>query len=106
MPAAAALNDRGGTADAQRMDGNTEFAQRLRAQVESVIDRLRPGLLVDGGNVELVGVNVNGVVSLLFQGACARCPSQLATLRFVIEATLRREIPAVTQVVPVEPQAA
>ncbi len=106
MPAATPLNDPGGTADAQRMDGNTEFAQRLRAQVENVIDRLRPGLLADGGNVELVGVDANGVVSLLFQGACARCPSQLATLRFVIEATLRREIPAVTQVVPVEPQAA
>lgn len=106
MPAAAPLNDPGGTADAQPMDGNTEFAQRLRAQVENVIDRLRPGLLADGGNVELVGVDANGVVSLLFQGACARCPSQLATLRFVIDATLRREIPAVTQVVPVEPQAA
>jgi Fe-S cluster biogenesis protein NfuA len=87
------------------MDGNTEFAQRLRAQVEVVIDRLRPGLLVDGGNVELVGVDADGVVSLLFQGACARCPSQLATLRFVIEATLRREIPAVTQIIPVEPRA-
>jgi len=98
VPAAASLNDPGGTADAQRMDDNTEFAQRLRAQVENVIDRLRPGLLADGGNVELVGVDASGVVSLLFQGACARCPSQLATLR--------REIPAVTQVVPVEPQAA
>ncbi len=106
MPAATALNDQVGTADAQRMDDNSEFAQRLRTQVESVIDRLRPGLLVDGGNVELVGVNANGVVSLLFQDACARCPSQLATLRFVIEATLRREIPAVTQVVPVEPRGA
>ena len=87
------------------MDGNNELAQRLRAQVESVMDRLRPGLLVDGGNVEVVGVNASGVVSLLFQGACAYCPSQLATLRFVIEATLRREIPAITQVVPVEPRA-
>jgi Fe-S cluster biogenesis protein NfuA len=103
--ATAALNEARETADATGMDDNTEFAQRLRAQVESVMDRLRPGLLVDGGNVELVGVDSSGAVSLLFQGACARCPSQLATLRFVIEATLRREIPAVTQVVPVEPRA-
>jgi Fe-S cluster biogenesis protein NfuA len=104
--ASAALNEAREPADATGMDDNTEFAQRLRAQVESVVDRLRPGLLVDGGNVELVGVDANGAVSVLFQGACARCPSQLATLRFVIEATLRREIPAVTQVVPVEPRAA
>jgi Fe-S cluster biogenesis protein NfuA len=105
--ATAVLNEAHGTADALLVDtGNTEFAQRLRSQVEAVVDRLRPGLLVDGGNVELVGVDASGVVSLLFQGACARCPSQLATLRFVIEATLRREIPAVTDVVPVEPRAA
>ncbi len=106
MPTAAPLNDPPGTTDALAMEDNSDFAQRLRLQVESVMDRLRPGLLVDGGNVEVVGVNASGVVSLLFQGACAHCPSQLATLRFVIEATLRREIPAITQVVPVEPRAA
>ena len=42
--------------------------------------------------------------SVQFQGACARCPGQLGTLRFGIEAALRREVPAVTQVVPVEPR--
>ena len=45
-----------------------------------------------------------GVVSVLFQGTCVECPSQLATLRFVLEATLRKEIPEITQVVPVEPR--
>jgi Fe-S cluster biogenesis protein NfuA len=80
-----------------------EWTRRLRLQVEAVLDRLRPGLLLDGGNVELVGVDETGAVSLLFQGACADCPAQLATLRFVIEPTLRREVPAVSQVVPVEP---
>jgi Fe-S cluster biogenesis protein NfuA len=80
------------------------MVRRLRPQIEMVLDRLRPGLLVDGGNVELVGVDDAGVVSVLFQGACVACPSQLTTLRFVIEATLRAEVPAVTQVVPVEPR--
>ncbi|MDJ0867808.1 MAG: NifU family protein [Myxococcota bacterium] len=77
--------------------------KRLRGQVERVLDRLRPGLLADGGNVELVGVN-DGVVSVLFQGACVTCPAQLATLRFVIEATLRKEVPSVERVIPVEPR--
>lgn len=85
------------------MDADAELARRLRTQVEAVVDRLRPGLLADGGNVELVGVDGAGVVSVLFQGACIQCPAQLATLRFVIEATLRKEIPAISQVVPVEP---
>ncbi|RIL00004.1 MAG: hypothetical protein DCC71_19475 [Proteobacteria bacterium] len=88
------------------MDGDTQLARRLRMQVEDVIDRLRPGLIADGGNVEVVGVDAAGVVSVLFQGACVRCPAQLATLRFVLEATLCKEIPAISQVVPVEPRAA
>lgn len=83
-----------------------ESTRRLRGEVEAVLDRLRPGLVLDGGNVELVAVDEAGAVSVLLQGACADCPARLATLRFVIEATLRRELPAVTQVVPVEPGAA
>jgi len=88
------------------MDGDPELLRRLRQQVEAALDRLRPGLLVDGGNVELVGVDAAGVVSVLFQGACVSCPAQQATLRFVLEATLRKEIPVIAQVVPVEPRAA
>lgn len=85
------------------MDADAELARRLRTQVEAVIDRLRPGLLADGGNVELVGVDGSGVVSVLFQGACSECPAQQATLRFVIESTLRKEIPAISQVLPALP---
>ncbi|MEB2344863.1 MAG: NifU family protein [Deltaproteobacteria bacterium] len=85
------------------MGNDLEWVRRMRQQVEAVIDRLRPGLVLDGGNVELAGVDEEGAVSLLFQGACARCPAQLATLRLVIEPTLRREVPAVTQVVPADP---
>jgi len=85
------------------MANDLEWVRRLRMQVEGVIDRLRPGLVLDGGNVELASVDEEGAVSLLFQGSCATCPAQLATLRLVIEPTLRREIPAVTQVVPANP---
>jgi Fe-S cluster biogenesis protein NfuA len=85
------------------MANDLEWVRRVRVQVEAVIDRLRPGLLLDGGNVELASVDEDGAVSLLFQGACARCPAQLATLRLVIEPTLRREVPAVTNVVPANP---
>jgi Fe-S cluster biogenesis protein NfuA len=82
------------------MANDLEWVRRLRVQVEAVIDRLRPGLALDGGNVELAGVDEDGAVSLHFQGACASCPAQLATLRLVIEPTLRREVPGVTEVVP------
>jgi Fe-S cluster biogenesis protein NfuA len=80
-----------------------ETVRHLRTQVETVLDRLRPGLLLDGGNVELAAVDEDGGVSLLFQGACIDCPAQLATLRFVIEPALKREVPAIRDVVPVSP---
>lgn len=85
------------------MANSLEWVRRLRLQVEAVLDKLRAGLLLDGGNVEIASVDEDGAVSLLFQGACARCPAQQATLRLVIEPTLRREVPAVTQVVPTDP---
>jgi Fe-S cluster biogenesis protein NfuA len=85
------------------MQPTSTLVRRLRPQVEAALDRLRPALLVDGGNVELVGIDDAGVASVLFQGACATCPAQLATLRFVLAPALANEVPAITQVVPVAP---
>ncbi|MCG8591636.1 MAG: NifU family protein [Proteobacteria bacterium] len=76
-------------------------SEPLRDQVEAVLDRLRPGLVADGGNVELLDVTPDGTVRVVFQGACAACPAQLATLRVALEEPLCREVPGVTSVVPV-----
>jgi Fe-S cluster biogenesis protein NfuA len=73
--------------------------QELRTRVESVLDRVRPGLVADGGNVELLDVASDGTVCLELQGACATCPAQLATLRYGIEAALRREIHGLGEIV-------
>ena len=72
-----------------------------RASIESALDRLRPGLLADGGNVELLDVGEDGVVRVVFQGACVSCPAQHATLRVALEEPLKRSVPGVTAVVPV-----
>lgn len=69
--------------------------------VERALDRLRPGLVADGGDVELVQVEGDGTVQVALLGACARCPAQFATLRYGLEAALQREIPEVAAVVPV-----
>ena len=71
-----------------------------RDAIEAVLDRIRPGLIADGGNLELLDVGLDGVVRVEFQGACASCPAQLATLRVAIEEPLRARIPGVTAVVP------
>ncbi|MGK0486562.1 MAG: Fe-S cluster biogenesis protein NfuA [Myxococcota bacterium] len=66
-----------------------------------VLDRLRPGLVADGGNVELIDVEADGTVRIAMQGACADCPAQPATLRVGIEEPLRQAIPGVTAVIAI-----
>ena len=72
--------------------------------MERVLDRLRPALVADGGDVELVQVDEDGTVQVSLLGACATCPAQLATLRYGLEARLREEVPRVEAVVPVRLQ--
>jgi len=70
-----------------------------REIVEAWLDRIRPALVADGGNVELVSVEHDGTVRVALQGACAECPAQLTTLRVGIEEPLKRALPGVSAVV-------
>jgi Fe-S cluster biogenesis protein NfuA len=72
-----------------------------RESVEAWLDRLRPALIVDGGNVELIAVDPDGTVRLELQGACATCPAQLATLSVAIEAPLKKALPGIQTVITV-----
>ncbi len=65
--------------------------------VEQVLDELRPYLMSDGGNVELVEIE-GPVVKLRLQGACGSCPSSTMTLRMGIERRLREFIPEIVEV--------
>jgi Fe-S cluster biogenesis protein NfuA len=69
--------------------------------VETVLDQLRPALLADGGNVELVAVDEDGTVRITLQGQCATCPAQSATLRIGLEEPLREAVPGVRTLVAV-----
>ncbi|HAN46002.1 MAG TPA: hypothetical protein DCQ32_05565 [Cyanobacteria bacterium UBA8156] len=68
-----------------------------RENVETVLDELRPYLISDGGNVELVDID-GPVVKLRLQGACGSCPSSTMTLRMGIERKLRESIPDIGDV--------
>lgn len=72
-----------------------------REAVEAWLDRLRPALVADGGNLELVAVERDGTVRIALQGACAECPAQLATLRLGIEAPLQKAFEGIQSVVAV-----
>ena len=71
-----------------------------KEQVETVLSKIRPALVRDGGNVELVGVK-DGTVEVKLTGACAGCPMSTLTLKMGIEQILKKEIPEVKEVVAV-----
>jgi Fe-S cluster biogenesis protein NfuA len=73
----------------------------MKAAVQAVIDRIRPNLQADGGDVELVDVGDDGVVKVRLVGACHGCPMAQMTLKNGIEKILKQEIPAVQSVVSV-----
>ena len=68
--------------------------------VEKVLDELRPFLMADGGNVEVVEIE-GPVVKVRLQGACGSCPSSTMTLKMGIERKMRESIPEVSEVVQV-----
>lgn len=71
----------------------------LRQRVVAVLDQIRPLAQADGGDIELVDVDSDGVVSVRLKGACVGCPSAAITLTLGIERNIKEQIPEVTRVV-------
>ena len=66
--------------------------------VEEAIDKIRPGLQADGGDVELVNITDEGVVEVRLKGACDGCPMATLTIKNGIERTLKEEFPELKEV--------
>ena len=73
----------------------------MREEVEEILESLRPMLIQDGGNIELVDIE-DGVVKVRLVGACVSCSSSLMTLKMGIEKALKKAIPMVRCVESVE----
>jgi Fe-S cluster biogenesis protein NfuA len=73
----------------------------MKEKVEAAINKVRPMLQRDGGDVELVEIE-DGVVKVRLQGACAGCPMSQMTLKNGIERFLKQEIPEVKSVESVQ----
>jgi len=73
----------------------------MREKVQEAINRIRPNLQADGGDVALVDVTDDGVVQVQLQGACRGCPMSQMTLKMGIQKFLQKEIPEVKDVVAV-----
>ena len=72
----------------------------MRDKVEAVLDEIRPALMADGGNVQLIDVS-NGIVKVKLTGACGSCPMASMTLRHGIERALKEKVPDVKEVIAV-----
>ncbi|MDJ0582536.1 NifU family protein [Crocosphaera sp.] len=75
----------------------TEALALTPDNVENVLDEMRPYLMADGGNVELVEIE-GPIVKVRLQGACGSCPSSTMTLKMGIERRLREMIPEIDEV--------
>jgi Fe-S cluster biogenesis protein NfuA len=71
----------------------------IKEKVQQALDKIRPNLQADGGDVELVDVSEEGIVKVKLVGACKGCPMSQMTLKNGIEKYLQKEIPEVKQVV-------
>lgn len=69
-----------------------------KEKVEEVIKEIRPALVADGGNVELISVN-DGVVKVKLTGACGSCPMSTLTLKMGIERLLKEKVPGLKEVI-------
>ncbi|MDR1050620.1 MAG: NifU family protein [Deltaproteobacteria bacterium] len=74
----------------------------MREKIETVLNDIRPHLIADGGNIELVGVS-DGTVSVRLTGACHGCPMSQMTLKSGVERAIKAAIPEVKEVVNLGP---
>ena len=84
----------------QKKQGEKMTTALTNENVEKVLDELRPFLVADGGNVELVQIDGPNV-HLKLQGACRSCASSTMTLKMGIERKLRLDIPEIVEVIAV-----
>ena len=85
----------------EQPDATSDQGQSLHDRVAAVLDTIRPMIQGDGGDIELVGVDADGVVQVRLLGACSGCPSASMTLAMGVERNLKSQIPEVTRVVGV-----
>jgi Fe-S cluster biogenesis protein NfuA len=73
----------------------------MKEQVDEIIQKIRPSLQADGGDIDLVEVTDDGVVKVKLKGACGSCPMATMTLKAGVERALKQELPEVKEVVSV-----
>ncbi len=73
----------------------------MKEEVEQALNKIRPMLMADGGNVDLIEVTDDGIVKLKLTGTCGCCPMSQMTLKNGIEKILKQEVPQIKEVIAI-----
>ena len=83
---------------------NAHEEEIIRKKVLNAIERVRPYLHTDGGDVELISISDDRVVTVALTGACNGCPFSEQTLRIGIEQAIRKDFPELKELRSVKPE--
>lgn len=75
--------------------------EEIKGKVEKALEKIRPYLIADGGNIELVDVTEEYIVKVQLTGACHGCPFSMQTLKAGVETAIKKEVPEITEVVDI-----
>ena len=73
----------------------------MKERVEAALNKIRPSLQADGGNIQLIDVTPDGIVKVKLTGACGCCPMSQMTLKAGVERIVKQEVPEVKEVISV-----
>jgi Fe-S cluster biogenesis protein NfuA len=71
---------------------------QMKTQVQRALNNIRPYLQADNGDIELIDITEDGIVTVKFLGACKTCPLSVMTLRAGVERTIMKEVPSVKRI--------
>ncbi|MBP7255557.1 MAG: NifU family protein [Chitinophagales bacterium] len=71
-------------------------------RVENALNKIRPFLEADGGNIELVNISEMGVAQVRLLGSCESCPMSFSTMKAGVETTVKNEVPEIKAVVAID----
>lgn len=74
----------------------------IKSRVEIALEKIRPYLIADGGNIELVEITDDKVVKVQLTGACSGCPFSMQTLKAGVEMAVKKEVPEIVEVVDIQ----
>ena len=75
--------------------------EEIRVRVEKALEKIRPYLVADGGDIEVVDITEEMVLKVQLKGACNGCPFSMQTMKAGVEMAVKNEVPEITEVIDI-----